>query len=99
MTEAHPIEGWTSPEVIKISQARTLEMRQAAVETLVAKFKPKAEVVCDAMDNKVLTTYKCFPNRIVILNADGTYAFIQRNGPFSYDPLEAIDYVKKHSSA
>lgn len=97
LAEAHPSDGWFARDTPAIKTATCLEDRRAAIDKFVARAKPVGDVVADAMDNGAARAFSAFPDRIVVLRADGTFAYTQRSGPMFYNALEALAFLEANA--
>lgn len=69
-----------------------------AIKTYKSKLKPAGTVVADTIDNKVAKAFNAWPDRIVVLEADGRVAYQQKPGPMGYRSNEALTWVSNWAS-
>jgi thiol-disulfide isomerase/thioredoxin len=73
--EAHPIDGWAlAKNQFQVKTPKTLAERQELATTFAEKLKLSIPVLVDSIDDKTNATYAGWPNRMVIVSADGKIA-------------------------
>ncbi len=89
--EAHPrskIPGINDGQAI--NQTETLAERMKLAADFAKELKLTMPVVVDKEDNKVNATYAGWPNRFVIVGADGKIAYLEKSGAgFKWGEVEA----------
>ena len=97
--EAHPgnlVEG------LQVFSPETDEERQELAELCTASRDLTLPTVLDELDNAVEIAYAAFPDRIYVLEADGTVRYKTMPGPFGWDvsgPRVALDQILSEASA
>jgi thiol-disulfide isomerase/thioredoxin len=80
--EAHPTDGWAQPDnPFQIRSPRSLEERRKVAQDFAAKLKLSIPIVVDSIDDKTEAAYSCWPNRMVIIDAQGNIADTGSAGP------------------
>lgn len=67
----------------------TWSERQQRAKECVASLGITMPCAVDTMDNKVDTAYAGWPERIFVIDRDGTIAYAGDMGPFGFDPSGA----------
>lgn len=88
--EAHPSDGFRPARHVSIEQPATFGRRQQVAGTCSADLKLTIPVLVDDMEDTVAKAYNALPDRLFILNADGTIAYRGDRGPrgFKVDEME-----------
>lgn len=96
--EAHPDDGWTmavnEQEGIHVVDPTTYQQRQAVAETACSELHLDFPAVVDGLDNRVGTTYAGWPDRIYVINSNGTIGYKSDPGPWGFDPDALAGYLK-----
>ena len=94
--EAHPIDSRRPAPYAEekgISAATTFGERCAVALDLLDDKNLSIPTIVDDMDNSVNEAYSAFPDRIFVVDVDGTIAFAADRGPWGYAP--AIKNVRE----
>lgn len=90
--EAHPSDGWKSKGNervgISIKQANQFDERVKAAEQCCGALELTIPMVVDGIDNRVAEAYSGFPDRLYVIDRQGTIAFKSGRGPFGFIPAE-----------
>ena len=90
--EAHPDDEWQMKVNLKedvcYRQPQTLEQRVAIVNDFVKRFNYPIPIGVDSMDDTANKLYAGWPERLYIIEANGTLAYKGGMGPFNYKPEE-----------
>lgn len=90
--EAHAVDSeWPMREEGQpaIEQPLDLKERRAAAETCLGTLTlHPMPAVLDEMDDAVSTAWEAWPDRLVLIDAQGRVAFRGGPGPFGFDPDE-----------
>lgn len=90
--EAHPTDGWRSRgndrAGIEIAQPKNFEQRVKAASKCCGALEMQIPLLVDGIDNRVGDAYSGFPDRLYIIDRDGTVAFKSGRGPFGFIPRE-----------
>jgi hypothetical protein len=83
--EAHPTDGWrmasNDKAGIMIPQPTTIEERTQVAERCCTTLKVSMPMVVDDLDDRVGHSYSGMPDRLYIIDRDGS-------GPFGFKPAE-----------
>ena len=85
-------------EDVCYAQPKTLAQRVAIGNDFIKRFRFPLPFVVDDMDNAADLAYAAWPERIYIVNEDGTIAYRGGMGPFNYNPDEARAWLEKRIS-
>jgi hypothetical protein len=88
--EAHPADGFRPARHVSIEQPTTFVRREQVAGACSADLKLSIPVLVDDMEDTVAKAYNALPDRLFILNADGTVAYRGARGPrgFTIDEME-----------
>jgi hypothetical protein len=86
-------------EDVCYAQPRTLAQRIAIGNDFIKRFRFPLSFAVDDMDNAADLAYAAWPERIYIVNEDGTIAYRGGMGPFNYNPDEARAWLEKRFGA
>lgn len=82
--EAHPTDGWViEGNQFKVRQATTIDERRAAARAFAKEIGIEMPLVVDTIEGDAERLYDPFPNRLVVIDADGRIAHIGARGPQS----------------
>jgi len=80
--EAHPTDGWAQPNnAFQIRSPRSIDERRQVARDFAAKLKLSVPIVVDSIDDKVEAIYSVWPNRMIIIDAEGNIADAGVAGP------------------
>lgn len=90
VAEAHPVDEWQMEanveEGVLLRQHRTLAERQAAALEGATSLGLTLPLLVDGMDDAVSGAFAAWPERIVVIDADGRIASPGEPGPWGFDP-------------
>jgi hypothetical protein len=90
--EAHPTDGWrmsfNDHFGVAIAQPRTFLDRVAAGKTCNEKLEVRMPLLVDTIDDRVGRAYSGVPDRLYVLDPDGTVVYKSGRGPFGFKPGE-----------
>jgi hypothetical protein len=90
--EAHPTDGWrmsfNDHFGVAITQPRTFLDRVAAGKTCNEKLEVRMPLLVDTIDDRVGRAYSAVPDRLYVLDPDGTVVYKSGRGPFGFKPGE-----------
>jgi cytochrome oxidase Cu insertion factor (SCO1/SenC/PrrC family) len=82
--EAHPTDGWAiEGNAFEVATPRTMDERRSVARAFRSQLDLAIPIVVDTIDDQVAAMYDPFPNRMVILDADGTVVLAEPSGPQS----------------
>ena len=97
--EAHPSDGWQSPqnkkEGIIITDPTTMEERRKVAKEFAAQFKVSLPILVDGMDDAVGKAFAAWPDRIYVIGIDGKLAFKGDPGPRGFQVSDVPPVLKK----
>ena len=74
----------------------TLERRSEVAAACSAKLALTIPRVVDDMENTVDEAYAAWPERLFVVDADGTIAYAGTQGPFGFEPGEVDAWLRRH---
>ena len=91
--EAHPADGWQMPsnktDGVIIRRPKQWTDRQRAARQCCLRLSLEIPCVVDTIDDTVDNLYAGWPERLFVVNGDGTVAYAGGRGPFGFKPEEA----------
>jgi hypothetical protein len=88
--EAHPEEGWVvtpnRDEGIEVNDPTSRGERVEVAASCALNMKIRMPVVVDEIDDAIAAAYGALPDRLYLINTDGTIAFQGEPGPWGFDP-------------
>jgi len=82
--EAHPTDGWAvEGNRFKVAQPTTLEQRRTVAQDFVKEIGIRMPLAVDTIEGSAEQLYDPFPNRLVVIDAEGRIAHIGARGPQS----------------
>ena len=92
--EAHPTDEWqmdsNETEGVCYPQPLTSEERVAIARDFAERYRYPIELVVDPIENPADAVYAGWPERLYVIDAQGTIRFKGELGPFGFDP-EAVE--------
>ena len=99
VAEAHPTDEWqleaNVEEAVLLPQHRTLAERQEAARLGATSLGLTLPLLVDGMDDAVSAAFAAWPERIVVVDADGRVAFPGDAGPWGFDPDAAAAVLEQ----
>ncbi len=90
--EAHPTDGWqldvNLEEDVLVASTRTHEERSKAAGSCVKDLGIEFPALVDGPDDAVERAYTGWPDRLYVIDRDGTIAYKSEAGPFGFKPSE-----------
>jgi hypothetical protein len=97
--EAHPIDAWqvesNRKDSVLMASAKTAEERDQAANVCVVKLGIDLPALIDEPDNRVERAYTAWPDRLYVINRDGTIAYKSAAGPFGFKPEDVEAALKR----
>ena len=97
--EAHPIDAWqvsdNTKESVLIASTKTAEERDSVANVCVVKLGIELPALIDEPDNRVERAYTAWPDRLYLINRDGTIAYKSAAGPFGFKPEDLEAALKR----
>jgi Iodothyronine deiodinase len=73
---------------LSVDEPQTDEARVRVAETCAVNLELRMTMVVDRMDNEVASAYGGWPDRLYLVDADGTILYRGEEGPFGFKPEE-----------
>jgi hypothetical protein len=86
--EAHPVDGWDLGSENRIYDPQTINERRQVAGTCEGTLQYGIRTLVDEMDDAVMTAYAAWPERLYLIEQDGTIAYAGGLGPFGFSPEE-----------
>lgn len=90
--EAHPIDAWqvddNVEDAVLVASPVTLEERVNVAGVCVRNLGIELPALVDEPDNRVERAYTGWPDRLYVIDRDGTIAYKSAPGPFGFKPAE-----------
>ncbi len=97
--EAHPIDAWQLDDNIEdavlIASPVTLEERVNVAGMCVRNLGIELPALVDEPDNRVERAYTGWPDRLYVIDRDGSIAYKSAPGPFGFKPGEVEGTLKR----
>jgi hypothetical protein len=91
--EAHPADGWqmkvNETDGVVIKRPKRWRDRQRAAQQCCRNLNLSIPCVVDTIDDSVDNAYSGWPERIFVVDRNGTVAYGGKRGPFGFKPDEA----------
>ncbi len=82
--EAHASDSSWPATHVKLAQPRTMEARTKIAESCMGELKLSIPVLVDDMTDTVAKAYDAWPDRMFILDGEGTVIYAGGRGPFGF---------------
>jgi iodothyronine deiodinase-like protein len=93
IAEAHAEDGWQTTsnrqEGVVIKQHTTIGERRAAAHRCARELAITIPMLIDGMDDAACKAFSAWPERIYIIDREGTIAYQGGHGPYDFHPEEA----------
>lgn len=87
--EAHPSDGWQLPsnidEQVVFAQPKTEQDRAEVAEACAIGMRLKMPMLLDRLSNEVDTAYAALPERLYVIDRQGTIAYRSELGPWGFN--------------
>ena len=97
--EAHPSNAWQLPVNIKddvvLASPVTIEERAKVGEVCVTRLGIELPAIVDGADDAVEVAYTGWPDRLYVIDRQGTIAYKSRPGPFGFHPNEVQETLER----
>lgn len=101
--EAHPEDEWQMDVNVKedvcYRQPRTLDERVRIASDFRRRFGYTIPLLVDRMDNPADTAYAAWPERLYVIDREGTIVYKGKPGPFGYHPNEVEQWLAQYVSS
>ena len=97
--EAHPIDAWqvddNLDDDVLVASTKTLDERVSVAGVCMTKLGIELPALVDGPDNAVERAYTGWPDRLYVIDRDGTIAHKSAAGPFGFKPAEVEAVLKR----
>ena len=93
--EAHPTDGWKYGDISTVRDPKTIEERRKLAGQCSEAMKHGIKTYVDEMDNEVMIRYCAYPERLYLINKDGTVAYHGAPGPAGFSEQELKEAIEK----
>ena len=97
--EAHPIDAWQVSDNLKddvlVASTMTADERLKVADICVKNLKIDLPALVDGPDNRVEREYTGWPDRLYVVDRDGTISYKSAPGPFGFKPAEVEATLKR----
>ena len=97
--EAHPIDKWQVSDNLKddvlVASTMTADERLKVADICVKNLKIDLPALVDEPDNRVERAYTGWPDRLYVVDRDGTISYKSAPGPFGFKPAEVEATLKR----
>ncbi len=97
--EAHPIDAWQVNDNLKddvlVASTMTADERLKVADICVKNLKIDLPALVDGPDNRVERDYTGWPDRLYVVDRDGTISYKSAPGPFGFKPAEVEATLKR----
>ena len=97
--EAHPIDAWQVEDNLEddvlVKSTMTQDERFSIAGLCVKNLGIELPAVIDGPDNRVEKLYTGWPDRLYVIDRDGTIAHKSAAGPFGFKPAAVEETLKK----
>lgn len=97
--EAHASDVWQDPDNLKdqvvFANPKNVEERSEMGQLCVVKLGIKFPAVVDTFDNEAERAYTGWPDRLYVIDHDGSVAYKSGPGPFGFHPTGVEETLKK----
>ena len=97
--EAHPIDAWQVNDNLKddvlVASTMTADERLKVANLCVKNLNIELPALVDEPDNRVERDYTGWPDRLYVVDRDGTISYKSAPGPFGFKPAEVEATLKR----
>lgn len=97
--EAHPIDAWQLDDNLEddvlVASTKTLDERVNVAGVCMTKLGIELPAVVDGPDNVVERAYTGWPDRLYVIDRDGTIVHKSAAGPFGFKPAGVAAALKR----
>jgi len=97
IAEAHADDEWQMPANLEedavLTQQTTLEERRQQARETAERLSLSLPVLVDEMDNRANAAFAAWPERLVVVGADGRIAYPGKPGPWGFSPEAAEEQL------
>jgi hypothetical protein len=96
--EAHPLDEWqmdsNEKEGVCYPQPKSTADRVRIANDFVTRYRYEIPLLIDPIENRANAAYAGWPERLYILDENGTIVYKGKLGPFGYHPEEVETWLK-----
>jgi type I thyroxine 5'-deiodinase len=96
--EAHPLDEWqmdsNEKEGVCYPQPKSTEDRVRIANDFLTRYHYEIPLLIDPIENRANAAYAGWPERLYILDENGTIVYKGQPGPFGYHPEEVASWLK-----
>jgi type I thyroxine 5'-deiodinase len=97
--EAHPIDAWQLDDNVEddvlVASTKTTDERYSAASVCVRNLGIELPALIDGLDNTVERDYTGWPDRLYVIDRDGTIALKSAAGPFGFKPADVESTLRR----
>ena len=97
--EAHPEDEWqvdgNTRKDIVYSQPDSFDARVQLAKTFIEEMDVEIPTLVDDIQNTAMACYAAWPERLYVIETDGTIAYKGDMGPFGFKPEEVKGYLEE----
>lgn len=97
--EAHPVDGWNLGSENRITDPTTLKERRQVAGQCQDALQYGIKTYVDEMDDRVMTAYAAWPERLYLIGVDGRVLYPGARGPGGFKPDELKEAMDTMLSA
>ena len=101
--EAHATDEWqmksNETDNVCYAQPRTMDQRLAIANDFAKRFNYTIPMLVDGMDNAANQIYAGWPERIYVIDEQGSIVYKGKRGPFGFHPEEVETWLQKRFAA
>jgi hypothetical protein len=100
--EAHPSDGWQTEtnrqEGVIYKQPSTMDERVDIANACALRFEISIPTLVDGIANGVEEAYAALPDRLYLVDGEGSIVYRSERGPRGFNPDEFEDAITSHLS-
>jgi iodothyronine deiodinase-like protein len=97
--EAHPIDAWQVSDNLKddvlVATTTSADERYKVAGLCITKLGIELPALVDESDNRVERAYTAWPDRLYVIDRDGSIALKSAAGPFGFKPADVEATLKR----
>jgi hypothetical protein len=100
VAEAHANDEWQLPSNLEdgavVNQQTTLEQRRQQAQETMVRLDLGLPLLLDEMDNRASAAFAAWPERLVLVGAEGRIVYPGSPGPWGFSPEEVREQLVAH---
>ncbi len=97
--EAHPVDAWQDEDNLKddvlVQSTKTSDQRYTVAGVCVKNLGIEIPAIIDDPDNHVERAYTAWPDRLYVIDRNGSVAYKSAAGPFGFKPAQVETALKR----